>query len=103
MWRASRWSWTAWPPPWRTAPCRYRTRQDRSPPRPRPPPGFSTWHPPRDGVRLQYMTEPPAGVLPLVPREGSGQARRPAAPLEADLPPRELTHRHAGALEPGVR
>src|SRR3989449_103176 len=102
MWRALRCSWTASLQAWPNA-CRHRTRRDRSPPRPRPPGRFSTWHPPRDGVRLQYKTEPPAGVLPPVPREGSGQARRPTAPLETDLPPRELTHRHAGTLEPGAR
>src|SRR5947208_8639371 len=100
----SRWPWSGSPLDWWTAPCRHRTRRDRSTPRPQPPGRFSTWHPPRDGVRLQYKTEAPArGCLPPIPHQRSGQARRPAAPLEADLAPRELTHRHTGTLEPGAR
>src|SRR2546425_8346311 len=103
MWRALRCSWTASLQAWPNA-ARPRTRRDRSTPRPRPPGRFSTWHPPRDGVRFQYKDRGACrGVLPPVPRERAGQTRRPTAPLEANLPPRELTHRDAGALETGAR
>src|SRR5207253_4011399 len=57
-----------------------------------------------DGIRDGHVTGVQTcalpicrGVLPPVSRGGR------SAPLEADLPPRELTHRHAGALEPGAR
>src|SRR3989442_13509012 len=61
MCRASRRLWIGSPLAWSTAPCRHHTLRDRSTPRPRPPGRFSTCHPPRDGVRLQYKTAAPEG------------------------------------------
>src|SRR5436305_1356241 len=71
MCRASRRLWTESPLAGSSALCRHHRLGDRSTPRPRLPGRFSTYHPPRDGVRLQYKTSARAGGLHRGPSAAS--------------------------------
>src|SRR6184192_601727 len=71
MCRASRRLWTESPLAGSSALCRHHRLRDRSTPRPRLPGRFSTCHPPRDGVRLQYKTAACAGGLHCGPSAAS--------------------------------